>query len=148
GGIEEGLKAGDRIDSIEGVSIGSHEDLAAAVRGMKPGETLSVTIARDNGRQAMQLARIELPARAVLRVFHGSVAVGRPGEERVLVNRGQWALFDDGQPPLLGVRGMEDFRTLRLGADERFKQRLHWLNSESYPLRAENNLLAIERELR
>jgi hypothetical protein len=148
GSLEEGLKAGDRIDSIEGVSIRSAEDLAAAVRGLKPGESLTATIARSDGRQAMPLARVELPARAVLRVFHGSVSVGRPGAERVLVNRGQWALLCDGQPPLVGVRGMEDFRLLRLGADERFKQRLHWLNAESYPLRAENNLLPVERELR
>lgn len=148
GSLEEGLKAGDRIDSIEGVSIRTHEDLVAAVRGMSPGESLTATIARNDGRQAMPLARVELPARAVLRVFHGAVSLGRPGEERVLVNRGQWALLCEGQPPLVGVRGMEDFRTLRLGADERFKQRLHWLNSESYPLRAENNLLHVERELR
>ncbi|MCB9932429.1 MAG: hypothetical protein H6841_03315 [Planctomycetes bacterium] len=148
GSLDEGLTKGDRLESIEGVSIRNAEDLAAAVRGLKPGESVHVTVAREDTRLAMALARVELPARAVLRVFHGSVNLGRPGAERILVNRGQWALLYDSQSPLVGLRGMEDYRVLRIGADERFKERLHWLNTESYPLRAENNLLVIDRDLR
>ncbi|MCA8914457.1 MAG: hypothetical protein KDB90_03525 [Planctomycetes bacterium] len=145
---EPGLEEGDRIESVEGIAIGNREDLLAAVSKLKAGEQLKLTIGRGQERVALSVARIELKPQAIVRVFHGSINAGREGAERVLINRGQWAMFFDGQPPLVGVRGMEDFRVLRISADERFKTRLHWLNTESFPLRAENNLLVVDRALR
>lgn len=143
-----GLKFGDRLESIDGIAIRSAEDLTAAVRTMEPGESLQLTLLRGDARIALPLTRLDVAPTAVVRVFHGALMAGVRGSDKVLVNRGQWALFMPGQPPLLGLRGLEDFRVLRIDASERFKDRLHWLNTESYPLRAENNLLVVERALR
>ncbi|MCA8911229.1 MAG: hypothetical protein KDB82_05970 [Planctomycetes bacterium] len=145
---DPGLKVGDRIESIEGLAIRNREDLSAAVRTLKAGESLQVTVRRGDERVAMPLTSLDEKPGAVVRVFHGALMAGPRGGQSVLVNRGQWALFTPGQPPLVGLRGIEEFRLLRIDANERFKDRLHWLNAESYPLRAENNLLVVERALR
>ncbi|MCA8936430.1 MAG: hypothetical protein KDB68_09485 [Planctomycetes bacterium] len=143
-----GLKFGDRVESIDGVAIRSAEDFASAVRTMTPGESLQLTLLRGEERIVLPLTRLDVPPTAVVRVFHGALMAGARGGDKILVNRGQWALFTADQPPMIGLRGLEDFRVLRIDANERFKDRLHWLNTESYPLRAENNLLVVERALR
>ena len=145
---EGGLAARDRIESIQGVAISSREDIISALRTVNMDESMQLTVRRGEERIALDITRVTQVPQAVVRVFHGSINAGRSTGERVLVNRGQWALFFEGQPPVVGVRGMEDFRVLRISADERFKDRLHWLNTESYPLKAENSLLVVDRALR
>jgi len=84
---------------------------------------------------------------AVLRVFRGSVSV-RGNESTTSVKRGEWAVFDAAGGAITGQQSGESFQLLRIDSSERFKDQLHWLNTESYPLRAENNVLELERQLR
>ncbi|MBZ0137471.1 MAG: hypothetical protein K8I27_13980 [Planctomycetes bacterium] len=148
GGTDAGLLAGDVIESAQGVSLEQPADLAAIAGGMAPGDAVPLSVRRDGERLALSLLRTDKQPWAVVRVFHGALVAGAPGSERLLVNAGQWAVFYADEPPLIGLRGMEDFRVLRIDANERFKQRLHWLNTGHYPLRAEHSVLSVERELR
>lgn len=148
GNGDNGIVVGDVIERIDGITIRNLEDLANAVGAIDLGTEVQMSIRRGNERVAVALERVAEVHRAVLRVFHGSVRVGRVGGELSLVNSKQWALLSDGQAPLVGIRGMEDFRVLRIDATERFKDVVHWLNVESYPLRAENSVLLVDRGLR
>jgi hypothetical protein len=145
---DDALKTGDVVESIGGVNLRTRDDLAEAIRALQIGEILQVTVRRGENRIALPLTRVESKPGAVLRVFHGSITSGLPGGDRVLINSGQWAVFTDGQRPLVGLRGMEDYRVLRIGSNELFKDRLHWLKTDNYPLRAENSLLKVNRSLR
>lgn len=147
GNGEEGLVAGDVIESIQGVALEKEEDLGVIAGKLQPEETLPMSVRRGNERLALTLLRTTKQPWAVVRVFHGALVAGAPGGERPLVNAGQWAVFYADEPPMIGLRGMEDFRVLRIDANERFKENLHWLNAEHFPLRAEYNVLQIEREL-
>lgn len=84
---------------------------------------------------------------AVLRVFRGSVIV-RSGERDEKVVRGQWAVCDAQGGLTVGPQQGESFQVLRIDANERFKDQLHWLNTDEFPLRAEHNVLELERQLR
>ena len=147
GNGEEGLVAGDIIESAGGVSLKQPEDLAAVAASMATDEVVQISVRRDNERLAFSITRTSKLPWAVVRVFHGAVVAGRPDTDRPLVNAGQWAVFFADEPPVIGLRGMEDFRVLRIDSNERFKENLHWLNAEHFPLRAEHSVLHIEREL-
>lgn len=84
---------------------------------------------------------------AVLRVFRGSVMV-HSGERADRVVRGQWAVFEAGGAVTTGPQQGENFQLLRIDANERFKDQLHWLNTSEFPLRAEHNVIELERRLR
>lgn len=84
---------------------------------------------------------------AVLRVFRGSVLL-RSGERSEKVVRGQWAVCDSQGGIQLGPQQGENFQLLRIDSRERFKDQLHWLNVDEFPLRAEHNVLELERQLR
>lgn len=148
GNGEEGLVAGDIIESVDGIAMLAPAELATVVRGMEVDQTLPMSVLRESGRLAFTLTRTSKQPWAVVRVFHGALVAGAPAGERALVNAGQWAAFYIDEPALVGLRGMEDFRVLRISASERFKDRVHWLNTQQYPLRAENSVLHVERELR
>jgi putative serine protease PepD len=57
-----GLKVGDVITSFDGKTIGSADDLTAAVFQAKPGEKVSVTITRDGNTQHLSLTLAVQPA--------------------------------------------------------------------------------------
>lgn len=147
-GGDAGIRVGDNIESIAGVQVSTPQDIAAAVMALRDGESLTMTVRRGSERLAVSVTRMELMPLAVVRVFHGAVMCGPDGSRDTLVNGGQWALFMAGQPPMVGMRGHEDYRVLRIDSRQLFKQHLHWLNTESFPLRAENSLLDLDRELR
>ena len=147
-GGEAGIRIGDNIESIAGVQVSAPQDIATALMALGDGESLTLTVRRGNERLAVSATRIELVPLAVVRVFHGALMCGPDGARDTLVNGGQWALFMEGQPPMVGLRGHEDFRVLRIDSRQLFKQHLHWLNTESFPLRSENSLLELDRELR
>ncbi|CAG0979612.1 hypothetical protein PLCT2_01823 [Planctomycetaceae bacterium] len=84
---------------------------------------------------------------AVLRVFRGSLFVSSGDKTEKLV-RGQWAVCDSQGGMQSGAQSGESFQLLRIDSSERFKDQLHWLNAEEYPLRAEHNVLELERQLR
>jgi hypothetical protein len=84
---------------------------------------------------------------AVLRVFRGSLFV-RSGDKNEKVVRGQWAVCDATGGLVIGPQQGESFQLLRIDQAERFKDQLHWLNTEEFPLRAEHNVLELERQLR
>lgn len=148
GNGEEGLVSGDIIEKIQGVALVKPEDFGVIAGGMAVDDSLPMSVRRGDERLAFTITRTGKQPWAVVRVFHGAVIAGAPGGDRPLVNAGQWALFYTDEPPLIGLRGMEDFRVLRIDSNERFKERLHWLNVEHFPLRAEYNVLQVERALR
>lgn len=84
---------------------------------------------------------------AVLRVFRGSVLL-RSGERSEKVVRGQWAVCDAQGGIHVGPEQGENYQLLRIDSRERFKDQLHWLNVDEFPLRAEHNVLELERQLR
>ncbi|MCC6574210.1 MAG: FecR domain-containing protein [Planctomycetes bacterium] len=84
---------------------------------------------------------------AVLRVFRGSVNARQGYSQGQAVNRDQWMVFYGKASPVVGEQGNENFKLLRLDQTERFKDDLHWLTTEIYPLRAENSTLELERRL-
>jgi len=84
---------------------------------------------------------------AVLRVFRGALFVSSGDKTEKLV-RGQWAVCDSQGGMQSGPQSGESFQLLRIDSSERFKDQLHWLNTEEYPLRAEHNVLELERQLR
>lgn len=146
-GGNEGINAGDVLVALDGLELDDSSVLRGALMLLPVGETAQLQVLREDTSLKLPLRRASPAPVMVLRVYRGSVSIGAPGDAAVLVNRGQWALASDGQPLLVGQRGVEDYRQLRMDAAERFKDRLHWLNTESFPLRAENNLLAIDRGL-
>ncbi|MEE9312126.1 MAG: hypothetical protein V3V10_06890, partial [Planctomycetota bacterium] len=134
--------------------------------GFEPSEDKRFEITGDQGAEfdlaVGEMAQHVLPdnlpestdassATAVLRVFRGVVLTGQVGntnEKFQPVGRDLWVVyFDDGQS-FSGRRGDEDFRTLRFEGGNRYKDRLHWLNTKSYPLRSQNSLLELDRKLR
>ncbi|KAA0212362.1 hypothetical protein EDM80_09795 [bacterium] len=84
---------------------------------------------------------------AVLRVFRGSV-MAYSGERADRLVRGQWAVFEAGGNVSTGPQLGENFQLLRIDSNERFKDQLHWLNTSEFPLRAEHNVIELERRLR
>lgn len=147
GNDDGGLLAGDIILSVRDVAIETPEAFAAEAGGLAVGEVGSLDVLRGEQQLSISLQRHEPDYSAVLRVFHGSAVIDSP-RGRFSVNRGQWALLSADTVPLIGRRGAEDFRALRISADERFKQALHWLDNESFPLRVENSVLHLDRGLR
>jgi hypothetical protein len=137
-----GLRAGDRLEDEGEDALG----LAALMLAIEPGESRNFALRRGGETLTLEVRAREWQPHAVVRVFHGGAHVSGDGQGQS-IGRGQWALLGDG-PPVIGRRGQEDFRALRLSRHERFKQHIHWLNAESYPLRVENSLLPVERELR
>lgn len=142
-----GMQAQDMILAVNGVAVETPEALAGEAAKLAPGETANLDVLRDDQPLAITLTRVDREITAVLRVFYGS-AIVNSARGRFAVNRGQWALLDAEGNAMVGRRGMEDFRALRISADERFKQWLHWLDTESFPLRTENSVLHLERSLR
>jgi hypothetical protein len=143
----EGLAQGDVIESIDGITLERADDLGTIAAAMAPGETRGMTVNRDGRRMGLEIYRSDKQPWAVVRVFHGAIVAGAPDGERSLVNAGQWAVFLRDEPPAIGLRGLVDYRVLRIDRAGRFKQQLHWLHVESFPLRAENSVLQVESEL-
>lgn len=106
-----------------------------------------------SGDRALALLPLNLPEApaapvAVLRVFRGSVNARQGYEAPRQVNRDQWMVFYPKAAPAIGEQGSENFKLLRIDQSERFKDGVHWLDTRSYPLRAENSTLELERRLR
>ncbi|MBK8206401.1 MAG: hypothetical protein IPK87_06325 [Planctomycetes bacterium] len=142
----QGLKQGDLIIDIAGEAAPDLERLTQRAALLMPGEAMAVTVKRGNAEFPAAIRLQDIQPSAVVRVFQGAVILSGD-EDQAAVNRGQWALMFDDAPPIVG-REYENFRDLRIGANLRFKESLHWLNTESYPLRAEESLLAVDRRLR
>ncbi|MBX3458920.1 MAG: hypothetical protein KF696_03005 [Planctomycetes bacterium] len=139
--LEGGFKRGD-------VVVGINNEVATPgqlVGALAAGTGCSVTVRRGGE----MLAGVLLPATGkpggVLRVFQGAVVLDIDGRS-FNVNRGQWALISDG-PPLIG-RESERFLDLRIGAGMRFRESLHWLNVEAFPLASDQSVLGVDRGLR
>jgi S1-C subfamily serine protease len=58
-----GLKVGDVVTNFDGKTIGSADDLTAAVFQAKPGEKVSVTIQRNGSTKQLSLTLGVQPAR-------------------------------------------------------------------------------------
>ncbi len=142
----QGLKQGDLVTDIAGQSAPDIERLMQRAALLMPGDAMAVTVRRGSEEFPAAIRLQDLEVSAVVRVFQGAVILSGAGGEAA-VNRGQWALMFDTAPPIVG-REYENFRDLRISASMRFKETLHWLNTESYPLRAEQSLLAVDRPLR
>lgn len=145
GGI--GIAAGDVLTRLDRVPTDDLVVLRRALEALRSGETASLQLRRGSETVSLGLKRLEVKPLLILRVYRGGLFFTQAGGEPEQVNRGQWAMVCEGQPLLIGQRGLEDFRLLRMDGADRFKDRLHWLNTESFPLRAENNLLLVERSL-
>ena len=52
---QAGLKAGDRIVSIDGTEIASKDDLGTLMQKHAAGDTLSITVARDGQMQTVSV---------------------------------------------------------------------------------------------
>ncbi|MHC4840051.1 MAG: coiled-coil domain-containing protein [Planctomycetota bacterium] len=89
-----------------------------------------------------------VPPSAVLRVFRGVVLTGQVDEEYQHIGQDQWVVYYEDGKSFSGRRGDEDFRSLRYENGSRYKDRLHWLNSKTYPLSSQNSLLSLDRKLR
>ncbi|MDC1142408.1 hypothetical protein OAU50_04905 [Planctomycetota bacterium] len=106
------------------------------------------------GEMAQQVLPDNLPTdqnsspAAVLRVFRGVVLTGQVDTKYQPVGRDQWIVFFNDGNSFTGRRGAEDFRLLRFEAGNRYKDRLHWLNTKNYPLQGQNSLLGVDRKLR
>lgn len=85
---------------------------------------------------------------AVLRVFRGVVLTGQVNQEFQPVGRDQWVVYFNDGNSFAGHSGIEDFRMLRYEAGDRYKDRLHWLNTKQYPLQGQTSLLTLDRKLR
>ncbi|MCC6464904.1 MAG: hypothetical protein IT463_06135 [Planctomycetes bacterium] len=136
------IEAGDEVLDA-GFGAPANADDLERVAGLALRGTL--LLRRGGNQLALEAVAGQGPA-AVLRVYRGSVML-KAGQGSEQLNRGQWAAFYPALPMLVGLRGPEDYRLLRMDTAERFKDQFHWLNTESFPLRAENNLLAVERRL-
>jgi len=145
---EAGVVAGDVPVALDQVPLDDPAIFKRALLALPDGETAMLQLKRGEQTVRMPLARLNPDPVLVLRVFHGSVLFRTGKRDPEQVNRGQWAMVVPGQPLLIGQRGLEDFHLLRMDAAQRFKDRLHWLNTESFPLRAENSLLSVDRKLR
>lgn len=143
-----GVLAGDIAIKLDEVPLDDAALFRRALMALPANETATLHLRRADQVVRLPLALDNARPQLVLRVMRGSLSLRAPGLEPEQVNRNQWALLLDGQPPLIGQRGLEDFHLLRMDAAGRFKDRLHWLNVESFPLRAENSLLAVDRKLR
>ncbi|MCL4730740.1 MAG: FecR domain-containing protein, partial [Planctomycetes bacterium] len=143
-----GVQAQDMPLTLDHVPLDDPGVLLRALLALPDGETARLTVRRGTAQVVLPLRRETPQAALVLRVFRGTLALHAPGAQPEPLNRGQWALVAPGMPPLIGQRGTEDYQLLRMDASERFKDRLHWLNVESFPLRAENSLLGLDRRLR
>lgn len=144
---DAGVQAGDAPLELDRVPLDDANLLRRALLALPDAETATLRLRRAGQEIALPLKRENPPAVIVVRVFRGALSVRLAGSEPEQLNRGQWALLVQGQPLLIGQRGPEDFHLLRMDAAERFKDRLHWLNTESFPLRAENSLLQLDRKL-
>jgi putative serine protease PepD len=58
---QEGLRANDRIVSLDGVPVRGADELIVAIRARQPGDTVELTVVRDGQEQNVQ---VELDARA------------------------------------------------------------------------------------
>ena len=145
---DQGIEAGDQLLELDRVPLDDLATLRRALIALPDTETASLQVLRGGNRLTLPLRRDNAAPVLLLRVFRGSVMLQAAGSQAEEVSRGQWALIRQGQPPLIGQRGQEDFHLLRMDAAERFKDRLHWLNTESFPLRSENSLIGLDRKLR
>ena len=50
-----GLKAGDRIVSIDGSEVGNQNDLGTLMQNYKAGDTMEITVARGGQMQTVQV---------------------------------------------------------------------------------------------
>lgn len=146
--VEPAIRAGDVLAKLDDIVLEQPGALRAALVALPPGQEARLAGTRDGAAVNITLKRAEIVPEMILRVYRGSVFLAHGSGEAEQVNRGQWAIVLPGQPPLVGQRDLEDFRLLRMDSADRFKDRLHWLNTESFPLRAENGLLQVERSLR
>jgi putative serine protease PepD len=51
---EAGIRAGDIVTKVNGEIIASSESLVATIRGLRPGDTVTVTLLRDGEEQEVQ----------------------------------------------------------------------------------------------
>lgn len=143
-----GVLAGDVPVELDRVPLDDAAIYLRALLALPEGETATLRLRRNSEFVSLPLRRTSPAAIAVLRVIRGSVTLTSGTSTPEQINRGQWALKLEGQPLLVGQRGAEDYQLLRMDASRRFKDRLHWLDTEGFPLRAENNLLSLDRKLR
>lgn len=141
--LEGGILEGDVLVTLNGQPA-TAEALAALIV-VPPGQAVPMAVRRGSDELAGMLVREAQPPVAVLRVFQGAVVLSQDGRTHA-VNRGQWALISAGSA-LIG-RETERFRDLRVGSGTSFRQALHWLDVEGFPLSAERSVLEVDRGLR
>lgn len=151
--IDPPLQAGDRLLGVDGNTDGiSDELLRRRLMQMAPGESMQLTFQRAGQQSAATVRAQEVRPWAVLRVFNGTVrlvsAPNMPEKTEHWVSQGQWMVLDESLAPLLGLKGSEDFRTLRLDAEGRFKHDVHWLRTDAFPLADAFSVLWLDRNLR
>ncbi|HET8619854.1 MAG TPA: trypsin-like peptidase domain-containing protein, partial [Acidimicrobiales bacterium] len=59
---EAGLRAGDLITRVGDEAVSDAADLTAAIRNLRPGDTVQVTFSRDGDEQAVEVVLGELPS--------------------------------------------------------------------------------------
>lgn len=147
------LQAGDRLLGIDGNDDGVSQDLLRRrILELAAGDNLKLTFMRGTQKIESSIRRATSPAWAVLRVFNGSIRLASApmlaAKTDVWVSQGQWLLLTESLPPLVGLRGTEDFRALRVDNSDRFKQDVHWLRTDIFPLVDANSTLTLDRALR
>lgn len=151
--VDPPLQAGDRLLGVDGNVDGISDDLLRRrLMQMAPGESMTLTFLRAGQEISATVRAQEIRPWAVLRVFNGTVrlvaAPNMPDKTEHWVSQGQWMVLDESLAPLLGLKGSEDFRTLRLDAEGRFKQDIHWLRTDAFPLADDVSVLWLDRKLR
>jgi serine protease Do len=106
--LQAGIKAKDIIQSVQGKKIASPEELVAAIRAQKPGDTVTLELLRDGKTTKLQATLGEAPASAVIRDFKFEGAPGMQGIlEEMLLDGPTRPMLGEGMParkPRLGVQ--------------------------------------------
>lgn len=91
GAAEAGLKAHDRILSVDGRRVDTHKDVQQALSGLKAGDSVEVTVLRDGDERSFDVVLGERPSS-----IHMKLA---GGPHFVMETR-------DGKRPMLGIHAM------------------------------------------
>ncbi len=106
--VKAGIKVKDIIQTVEGKKITSPEDLVAAIRAQKPGDTVTLELLRDGNPMKLQATLGEAPAGPILREFKFEGAPGMRGilEEMMQDGPGRPMLREGmlAKKPRLGVQ--------------------------------------------